>query len=139
MGDRDERGRLLPGNSISGTANLKHGGEGAVARIRDGDKFIGLARKAELAVYDELSEGGRYCLLVRNAARFQAAADLFWGALMGAAEDGNLGQFHGYVKTWGWLNGAANRAWREVREEEAGQDGGLMIDAFDAAKEAHGD
>jgi hypothetical protein len=111
---RDQKGRFAQGHALS----LQHGGAGAVKRIRDGEEFIGLARETEIAVQEELAQSGRLALLTRNACRLQTATDLYYGALLGAAEAGDLEQFTRHLKTWGWLAGSAIRAWAEVRHEE---------------------
>lgn len=113
-----------PGNQLG----LRHGGAGAVRRIRDGEEFIGLARETELQVQGELAEGGRIALLTRNATRLQTATDLYYGALLGAAEVGDLEQFTRHLKTWGWLVGSTIRAWVAVGDEERRGDDGTILD-----------
>lgn len=105
---------------------VRHGGAGAVKRIRQGKELIGIARQQELAVYQELEEDGLLALVVRNAARLQAACDCYWTALVTAAAGGDLELVHGYVKTFGWLAQAALRAWRQV--EGTLPDGGDVVD-----------
>lgn len=108
-----------PGNGNA----VKHGGEAALDRIKAGDALTGPAREAELAVTDELNTNGRRSLVVRNATRLQAACDLFWQAVTGAAERQDLQALDRYVARFGWLAGASLRAWAQVaaEEKEAGQ------------------
>ena len=116
--------------------NLVHGGEAAVKAIQKGDELTGLARNAELAVYAELEASGRYVIVVRNAARLQAAADLYWNAVAKAAQDGNLEALDKYIKRYGWLASSSLRAWAQVKDESGdGQSGDLIIDAVTAARE----
>lgn len=109
-----------PGNN--GNA-VKHGGEAALDRIKTGEALTGPAREAELAAIDEFNTAGRQSLVLRNALRLQAACDLFWQAVNGAAEAGDLEALDRYVARFGWLAGASLRAWAQVAQEEkeAGQ------------------
>jgi hypothetical protein len=111
MSEKD--GRFEPGNQL----RTKHGGAGALKRITADKPLVGLAREAELSVYDELEERGRYALVVRNAARLQAACDLYWDAVSKAAQDGDLDALDRYVKRYGWLASSSLRAWAQVRNE----------------------
>jgi hypothetical protein len=95
-----------------------HGGEGATRRIREGKELIGIARQAELDVYAELEIDGRQAIVRRNAARLQAATDLFWNAVQKAAQDNDLDRLDHYVSRFGWLAGASLRAWAQVKIEE---------------------
>lgn len=101
----------------------KHGGEAALDRIKAGEALTGPAREAELSVTDELNTNGRRSLVVRNAVRLQAVADLFWAAVNGAAERQDLQALDRYVARFGWLASASLRAWAQVAQEEkeAGQ------------------
>jgi tRNA U55 pseudouridine synthase TruB len=111
-----------PGNQSA----LQHGGAAAVKAIQKGEPLRGPARQAELAVYEELETEGRYHVVRRDAARLQAAADCYWGALnrlMNMAEqrgvtDAAIIKLTNAVKTFGWLTSAALRAWEQVRREE---------------------
>ena len=95
----------------------KHGGEAAIKAIQMGDHLRGLAAKAENNVHSEFILDGHYSLVVRNATRLQAAADLFWDAILGAAEEGDLERLDRYVKRFGWLASSALRAWSQVKNE----------------------
>jgi len=117
-------------------ATTRHGGAGAVKRVRDGRELTGIARDAELAVYDELETEGRYALVIRNAARLQACADLYWNAVSKAASDGDLDGLDRYIKRYGWLAGVSLRAWAQVAQETPRDDGVLDYEAILAAQEA---
>lgn len=130
---RDEKGRFATGHHLSfkghrGQPGNKHrhvhGGAAAVQKLGRGEPFPenSLARSAELAVYDELQADGRQSLVVRNAARLQAATDLYWNAVEKAAQDGDLKMLDSYVKRFGWLASATLRAWAQVRREESEAD-----------------
>jgi hypothetical protein len=111
---RDDKGRYRKGNQ----AALKHGGGAAIDAIRKGKPLTGLAADAELAVAQELETDGRYALVVRNARRLQAAADLYWNAVSKAAQDEDLDALDKYIKRYGWLAGCALRAWTVVKADE---------------------
>lgn len=113
-----------------------HGGEGAVKAIRHGRPFTGLAALAEAEVRAELDRDGRHGLVLRLAARLTAAADLYWNALSAAAEAGDLAQIDGYVGRFGWLGGAALRAWEQVKREGGDSDRARVVDAMAAIDEA---
>lgn len=105
---------------------LKHGGEMAVEDIKAGVALRGPAREAELAVIQELEASGRYSLVLRNATRLQAACDLFWSAVEGAAERQDLAALDRYIARFGWLAGASLRAWAQVKQEQP--DNGNALD-----------
>ncbi|MBN1975956.1 MAG: hypothetical protein JW918_01020 [Anaerolineae bacterium] len=132
--NHDEKGQFTEGNR----ANLRHGGESAVKAIQRGEPLTGLAAQAEADVYTELDTKGRPALVIRNAARLQAATDLYWNAIQAVADQGNLEMLDKYVKRFGWLAGASLRAWESARKESAQGDDGLILDAMAAAKDAKG-
>lgn len=113
---------------IAGEKVAKHGGAGAVRAIQRGEPLHGLAAQAEQDVYQELSESGVYNLIERNAARLQAACDLYWNAVQKAAQENDLKALDRYVSRYGWLAGASLRAWAQVRQEQR------QRDPLDAAK-----
>lgn len=100
------------------TRALKHGAEGGVTRITKGQELVGLAADAEQAVYNELEQKGRLSLVIRDAARLQACADLFWNAVQKAAESGDLAQLDHFVARFGWLASSSLRAWQLVHDLE---------------------
>ena len=123
-------GQFKPGNK----AAHKHGGEGAIKRVQRGQELVGIAREAELAVYDELETEGRYALVVRNAARLQAVADLFWDAVAKAAQDGNLDALDRYIKRYGWLASLALRALAQMKQEQPDDRGVIDYERMLAAQ-----
>ena len=115
-------GTFAPGQS----GYERHGGEAAVKALQRGTPLTGLAVEAERAVRAELEEHGRHELVLRNATRLQAAADLYWTAVAKAAEDRDLEALDRYVKRYGWLASCALRAWAQVRQERP--DGANVLD-----------
>lgn len=97
---------------------IKHGGEAALASISKGEPFHGLASEAEAAVSAELVNSGAYFMIERNAVRLQTACELYWGAIMKAAETGDLHSLDHYVARFGWLASVSLRAWAQVRQEQ---------------------
>jgi len=129
--------RLADGTYAPGTSGyLKHGGESAVKALKRGETHTGLAAEAELAVYEELEEQGRYAIVVRNAARVQAAADLYWNAVATAADSGDLELLDRYIKRYGWLAGVSLRAWAQVKDEAPDAGVYILNMAMEAAEEA---
>lgn len=115
-------------------AATKHNGESAVKAITAGAELTGPARQAELQVYEELTTDGRASIITRNAARLQAASDLFWNALCAAGERNDLEAIDRYAQRFGWLSQAALRAWVQVANEQKQADDSGIIDAINSAK-----
>ncbi len=94
---------------------LKHGGQVARTAITKGTEFTGLAALAERQVKAELeAPGGRRALVLKGAGRLEAAARLYWDALLAAGEQGDRDKMTLYVKVFGWLQGASIRALEAV-------------------------
>lgn len=91
----------------------KHGGAGAIKRIKSGEEFRGVAADAEHNVHDELEQSGLLAILRKRAERVQAAADIHWALMMGAADAGALKTYEMHAKTYAWLEGLAGRKWAE--------------------------
>lgn len=132
--NHDDLGRFTEGNR----AAQRHGGEAAVKAIQRGEPLTGLAAEAERAVYSELETEGRPALVIRNAARLQAACDLYWNAIQAVADQGNLKMLDSYIQRFGWLAGCSLRAWDAVRKEQPDKSGADIVDAIKAAREAKG-
>ena len=117
-----------------GSANaVVHGGEHAVKAGQHGSPFRGLAAQEEKRVQADLQDQGRSELVIELATRLHTASRLYWNAIQMAADraqedDKVLKQLDGYVARFGWLAGAALRAWREVRAEEKTQSPTLDYD-----------
>jgi hypothetical protein len=119
-------------------APLKHGGAAAVISVQKGEPLRGLAELAERDVLLELENKGALALIQRNATRLQACVDLYWNAIMKAAQEGDLKSLDHYVSRFGWLAGASLRAWAQVRQEERLReplDAGRVLDAIKEKKD----
>jgi hypothetical protein len=122
---------------------MKHGGGAAITALQKGEPLTGPGRQAELAVYEDLETQGRAFLVRRNAARLQAAADLYWGAIVRLMEgigddepaDVVILKLDTFVKRFGWLAGASLRAWAAVKEEEKAS-GSMLADYEEIVSEA---
>ncbi len=114
-------------------AAVKHGGEAAIERIRDGKPFTGLAHDEEVNVRNQLESVGRSEIVKENAIRLQVATNLFWNAVQKAVEDGDLDALDRYVSRFGWLASATLRAWGQVKQDQGNQPGvtaGMVIDSL---------
>ncbi len=100
-------------------APLKHGGAAARKALSTGEPFTGPAALAAQDVQDELATVGRASIVERNAIRLQAATDLYWAALVDAAERGDEKAYHSRLKTFGWLVTKAGALWAAHRQEQA--------------------
>jgi hypothetical protein len=117
---------------------IKHGGESAVKAIQKGDPFHGLATEIEQAVSAELVNNGAYSMIEKNAVRLQTACELYWGAIMKAAETGDLHSLDHYVARYGWLASVSLRAWAQVRQEQRRKDNltsEVVLEAVQRGKE----
>jgi hypothetical protein len=94
-------------------APLRHGGEAAVKAIQKGQELSGLAAQAESALADELETVGLAEVVRRRTIRLQAAADLFYQAILGANDETRLDHL---VRRYGWLQNSALRGWQQVKE-----------------------
>ena len=112
----------------------EHGGYGAALKLTKGEPLVGLAREAELAVYAEVETQGRRAVVVRNAARLQAACDLFWNAVSKSAQDGDLQALDRYIARFGWLASASLRAWAQVKTESQADDGPSAAQVLDSMR-----
>ena len=99
-------------------AGIKHGGESAIRSIQKGEPLHGLAAETEQAVSTELELRGSYSMIEKNAVRLQTACELYWGAIMKAAETGDLQLLDHYIARYGWLASVSLRAWAQVRQEQ---------------------
>ena len=122
---------------------LKYGGEGAIKRISEGKPLLGIAAEEEKAVTAELADKGVSDIVRADAVKLQAAANLYWNAVMKAAQDGDINALDRYVARFGWIQGVTLRAWMQVRNDEKDKaKGGVpivdVLAAMDAAREGGG-
>lgn len=105
---------------LDNQANVRHGGEGALVRLRKGEPFIGLAREVLEGVLVEVGISlddlaGIESILVKRAARFEATARMFDHAADAAAVKGDLDRWERYQQRSGWIGSRAFNALDEVR------------------------
>lgn len=132
-----------PGGQPGMQNALKYGGEGAIKRISEGKPLLGIAAEEEKAVTAELADKGVSDIVRADAVKLQAAANLYWNAVMKAAQDGDITALDRYVARFGWLQGVTLRAWMQVRndEKDAAKGQTSLVDvlaAMDAAREGGG-
>ena len=119
------------GNKIYNLKNqsaLKHGGEAAINRIKEGTPFVGLALEEERRISAEYELSGRLELEKQSAIRLQTVQNLYWSAIQKAAQDGDLSALDRYVARFGWLAGVTLRAWDQVGKGEKKKDKKSIID-----------
>ena len=114
----------------------KHGGEGAIRRIASGAPFLGVALDAQKDVEKRLEAEGLEAIVETNAIRLQAATDLYYQAVLKAAQDGNAAAFDSYIARFGWIAGVTLRAWAQVKQDRKGK-GGRLAEVLDAYSKEH--
>lgn len=107
---------------------FKHGGGAAIARIREGQPFTGLAQEEEQRVLTEYEVEGRLEIEKQTAIRLQTAQNLYWSAILKAAQNGDIDSLDRYVSRFGWLAGVTLRAWDQVGKSEKKQNKKSIID-----------
>lgn len=91
---------------------FSHGGEKGIKQLQRGEPLTDLAAEAEVGVRTELaSDAGLTGIVERDAVRLQSVADLFFAAVVKAAQDGDLANLERYSARFAWLTAAAVRAW----------------------------
>lgn len=94
----------------SGNQNAtKHGGAAAVYAIQNNQPFKGLASEVEKQLIADFENEGSTSLLTKDCMRVHTAAELYWQAILGAAEAGDMPKFESYVRVYGWLATAGAR------------------------------
>lgn len=119
----------LPSNARPGNQSaLKHGGEGAYNRLKAGQPFIGLVQEVYTATLADVSNGATeaecqamgldgYDLI--ELARYQTVSDLIWGAMNGAAAEGNLDRFLDLaIARFNPISNGAEKRRERVRENQ---------------------
>ncbi len=98
---------------------LKHGGGAMIRAITYDLPTPVIVRGIENEVKAELAEpGGLESIIVKQATRLEVAARLYYDAMVKAGQDGDLDAMAAHSRTFGWLAGAALRAWALVRESK---------------------
>jgi hypothetical protein len=101
----------------------KHGGEGAIRRISKGQPFLGIAMDQQRAVETRLEAEGLEAIVQENAIRLQTATDLYYQAVLKAAQDGDTAAFDRFIARYGWIAGVTLRAWAQVKQDRKGKGG----------------
>lgn len=115
-----------PGNQNA----TKHGGAAAERAILTGGEFHGPAVQAQADVHADYEANGAAAMVEKGAERLEAAARLYWDAIIGAAANGaSTGVLDGYIARFGWLQSKAITAWAEVRRAD-GRKNTKTIDAI---------
>lgn len=110
---------------------VKHGGEGAIRRISQGQPFLGVALDAQEAVTKRLETEGLESIVQENAIRLQTATDLYYSAVLKAAQDGDTAAFDRFIARYGWIAGVTLRAWAQVKQDRKGK-GGRLSEVLEA-------
>lgn len=118
-----------------------HGGETAIRALATGEPFSGMAAQAEMQVRRGYERDGLLEVMRTDAIRLETVARIFYGAVLKAADDGDLTALDRYVQRYGWLQGCALRAWGQLSTEQRApnRDDGIIEGAIAAAKEAMAD
>ena len=119
---------------IGNQSRVVHGGAGAMQRISEGKSFLGIAAETEKEITAELAESGLASMVERDAIRLQTAADLYYGAVLKAAADGDIALMDRYVARFGWIAGVTIRAWETVNRLQSKKAGGNVIDLLGGGK-----
>ena len=103
------------------TNHLLHGGSSARRHLSAGTEFpeSSPARRAELAIQDELETVGRSAIVARNARRVQAVADIYTDEVFNAEVIGDNQKRDSYAKIMLWSIRLANALWEQDRLEQA--------------------
>ena len=103
---------------------IKHGGESAVRAIQEGKQFTGLAAAEQERVMSQLAEVGSLGIETDIMTRLVVATNLYWNAVVKAAESGDINSLDRYIQRFGWLGTSSMRAIKQVsdHEKERGSD-----------------
>ncbi len=100
----------------------KHGGAAAERAVSTGGEFRGPAVTAQAEVHADYEIKGAAHMVQQGAERLEAAARLYWAAIIGAAQNGAAtAVLDGYIARFGWLQSKAITAWAEVRRADGKQ------------------
>ena len=100
------------------TASMQHGARSYLARTEAGKPITGGMAAIERSILIEVETDGARGRVEKQAARFAAAAEMYWQWMQESPEN-----FHSGLKAWGWLAGAEIRAWRDfaaLRDDDGG-------------------
>ena len=110
----------------------KHGAEGAIRRISEGQPFLGIALDTQKDVEARLEGEGLEAIVQANAIRLQTATDLYYQAVLKAAQDGDTAAFDRFIARYGWIAGVTLRAWAQVKADRKGKGGQIdrVLEAY---------
>ena len=125
---------------IDNTNAQKHGGGAARQALSTGAPFSGLALARQDEVIAELDAQGVDAIVERNAIRLQTAADLYYDALMKAAQDADAAKFGEYISKFGWLSSKTLLAWAQVKANRKKNKGKLqeVLNAYNSESPQEG-
>jgi len=103
---------------------IKHGGAAATQAIAEGTPFTGLAAAEQERVMLQLAEIGSLGIETDIMTRLVTCTNLYWNAVIKAAESGDINSLDRYVSRFGWLAQASMRALKQTvdHEKERGSD-----------------
>jgi hypothetical protein len=115
---------------------VKHGGEGAIKRIQAQKPLIGLAAHELESVKNVLETSGPAALIKADAEKLQTVCNLFWDAVVKAAQEGDIPALDRYVARFGWLSGVTLRALAQVQQndKDAAKSSAGVIEVLNAMK-----
>jgi hypothetical protein len=106
-----------------------HGGASARDKLSTGREFTGLARIAQDDVEARLDAGGIEGEIERDSVRTQTVADLYYQAVISAAEAGDNEKMTGYIKVFMWVTNSAVRNWTAAAKYKKAARQGNVVDA----------
>jgi hypothetical protein len=117
-------------------ASRTHGAHSYLARTGEGGggEITAAMALVESAVMTRHTEGGARGMVETSALRFEVASELLWRHMQTSREAFDAG-----LKAWGWLQGAAVRAWRDLAalpsDEETRVSAAKVLESLDHADE----
>jgi hypothetical protein len=109
----------------------KHGAEGAIRRISQGQPLIGMAKDMQNEVEETLETQGIDAIVRDGAIGLETAARLYKNAFLAAVEKGDLEAVDRYGARYGWIQSKALLAWGQVRKD-AKEKGGMLGKVLEA-------
>jgi hypothetical protein len=113
-------------------AQFKHGGEAAIKALQHGGSLVGITRRLQNDVHDQIQSEGILAVMLESAERYQAVANLFYGLILGTKD---IAEADKYAARYGWLASKAFRMLETVHKlEQAGGPSDMLELAIEAAK-----
>jgi len=89
---------------------LIHGGAKALWDFQRDREFTGLAYDKQQEIQATYESAGPAALIVKNAVRLQTINELYYDAVMKAANDKDVEYMTSLLKVWGWVVNSSIRA-----------------------------